>query len=176
MTNSVYALADFLDRFPIEERPETTEGRDGFAHPYTGSLGVDESTIKVLLRDFEDAGLDAKEANLREMVRQTGAKFPTVKIELQVQQNYRNMKVILDEHPELMTYAMDAAKRAGLAPFLKSIRGGTDGSQLTFRGLPCPNLFTGGHNFHGKLEFNSRRGLEKTLETLVYLVQGYAKR
>jgi tripeptide aminopeptidase len=86
------------------------------------------------------------------------------------------MKEVLKHHPQLVENALEAARRAGLAPFMMPIRGGTDGSKLTFRGLPCPNIFTGGHNFHSKLEFNSRRGLEKTTETLVHLVQIFAER
>ena len=93
-----------------------------------------------------------------------------------MKENYLNMKEVLKDHPQLTEHAIEAARRAGLAPFLEPIRGGTDGSRLTFRGLPCPNIFTGGHNFHGKLEFNSRRGLEKTTETLVHLVQIFAER
>jgi tripeptide aminopeptidase len=154
--------------------PETTDDRVGFLHPYTGTLGVDESTVKVLLRDFEVNGLDAKEALLRAQAQETQEKFSGVQVSIDIKQEYQNMKEILRHHPELVGNAMEAARRAGLQPKLKPIRGGTDGSRLTFRGLPCPNLFTGGHNFHGKLEFNSRRGLEKTTETLVHLVELFA--
>jgi len=99
-----------------------------------------------------------------------------VKITIDVKENYKNMKEVLKNYPELTNNAMEEARRAGLKPFLKPIRGGTDGSNLTFRGLPTPNLFTGGANFHGKLEFNSRRGLEKTTETLLNLVQIFAEK
>jgi tripeptide aminopeptidase len=97
-----------------------------------------------------------------------------VKIVLEVEENYRNMREVLKDHPQLIENAIEAARRAGLQPFVKPMRGGTDGAFLTFRGLPTPDLFTGGHNFHGKLEFNSRRGLEKSAETLVHLVQIFA--
>ena len=113
---------------------------------------------------------------LRDMVAQTAAKFPEVKITIDVKENYKNMKEVLKNYPELTNNAMEAARRAGLKPFMKPIRGGTDGARLTFRGLPTPNLFTGGSNFHGKLEFNSRRGLEKSTETLVHLVQIFAEK
>jgi tripeptide aminopeptidase len=92
-----------------------------------------------------------------------------------VKENYKNMKEVLRHHPDLTNNVIEAARRAGLEPFMNPIRGGTDGSKLTFRGLPCPNIFTGGHNFHSKLEFNSRRGLEKTTETLLHLVQIFAE-
>ncbi|HEV7374968.1 MAG TPA: peptidase T, partial [Pyrinomonadaceae bacterium] len=174
MVNSAYAAADFMTRFPPDILPETTEGRVGFVHPYTGTLDAEESSIKILLRDFELSGLNAKEAMIKEMARQTGLKFPKVQITVEVKENYKNMKEVLKNYPQLTDYVMEASRRAGLDPHIKPIRGGTDGANLTFRGLPTPNIFTGGHNFHGKLEFNSRRGLEKTTETLVNLVQLFA--
>src|SRR4029079_17391411 len=141
-----------------------------------GVADVEESSLKILLRDFDVSGLDAKEALLKKMAAETSAKYPDVKIAVKVKQNYKNMKEVLKDYPQLTEYAMEATRKAGVTPKLKPIRGGTDGSNLTFRGLPCPNLFTGGHNFHGKLEFNSRRGLEKTTEMLVNLVQLFAQK
>ncbi len=176
MINAMYAIADYLDRFPHDMLPESTEGRVGFVHPYAGVIDVETSNLKILLRDFDMSGLDAKEKLLRDMVAQTAAKFPQVKITIDVKENYKNMKEVLKNYPELTANAMEAAKRAGLKPFLKPIRGGTDGSRLTFQGLPTPNLFTGGGNFHGKLEYNSRKGLEKSTETLVHLVQIFAEK
>jgi len=176
MVNAMYALGDYLGRFPHDMLPETTEGRVGFVHPYTGVVDVEQSSVKILLRDFEVAGLDAKEKMLRDMVAQTQAKFPEVKVSIEVKENYKNMKEVLKDYPQLTDNAIEAAKRAGLKPYIKPIRGGTDGSNLTFRGLPTPNLFTGGTNFHGKLEFNSRRGLEKSTETLVNLVRIFAEK
>ena len=176
MVNAMYAIADYLNHFPHDMLPETTEGRVGFVHPYAGVIDVESSNLKILLRDFDMSGLDAKEKLLRDMVAQTAAKYPQVKITIDVKENYKNMKEVLKNYPELTNNAMEAARRAGLKPFLKPIRGGTDGSNLTFRGLPTPNLFTGGGNFHGKLEFNSRRGLEKSTETLLNLVQIFAEK
>ena len=174
MVNALYAIADYLDRFPHDILPETTEERVGFVHPYTGTLEVEQSVLKILLRDFDLRGLEAKEKMLRDMVTQTQAKFPDVKITIDVKENYKNMKEVLKDFPELTDNAIEASKRAGLQPYIKPIRGGTDGARLTFNGLPTPNLFTGGQNFHGKLEFNSRRGLEKTTEMLINLVQIFA--
>jgi tripeptide aminopeptidase len=176
MVNAMYAMGDYLSRFPKDMLPETTEGRVGFVHPYAGVIDVESSNVKVLLRDFDLSGLDAKEKMLRDMVAQTAAKFPETKITIDVKENYKNMREELKNFPELTANAMEAAKRAGLKPFMKPIRGGTDGARLTFRGLPTPNLFTGGSNFHGKLEFNSRRGLEKSTETLINLVQIFAEK
>ncbi|HXQ72103.1 MAG TPA: peptidase T, partial [Pyrinomonadaceae bacterium] len=144
MINAMYAIADYLDRFPKDMLPETTEKRVGFVHPYAGTIDVETSTLKILLRDFDVSGLDAKEKLLRDMVSQTAVKFPQVKISIDVKENYKNMKEVLKNYPELTANAMEAAKRAGLKPYLEPIRGGTDGATLTFEGLPTPNLFTGG--------------------------------
>ncbi|HKO97991.1 MAG TPA: peptidase T [Pyrinomonadaceae bacterium] len=176
MINSAYALGDYLTRFPKDMLPETTEGRVGFVHPYAGVADTEQSSVKVLLRDFDVSGLDAKEKMLKDMVAQTQAKFPQVKITITVEENYKNMKEELQKFPQLTENAFEAARRAGLKPFMDPIRGGTDGARLTFRGLPTPNLFTGGNNFHGKLEFNSKRGLEKSTETLLHLVQIFAEK
>lgn len=174
MVNAMYALSDYLSRFPKDMLPETTEGRTGFVHPYMGAIDVEESSLKILLRDFDMSGLQAKEALLREMVKQTARKFPEVKISIEVKEDYKNMKEVLKDFPQLIENAKEATRRAGLTPVIRPIRGGTDGADLTFRGLPTPNLFTGGHNFHGKLEFNSLRGLEKSTEMLIHLVQIFA--
>ena len=175
MVNSIYAMADFLARIPRDMLPETTEDRVGFVHPYIGTADVETSTIKVLLRDFDLSGLDAKEKLIRDLAASSAAKLPGARVTVDVKENYKNMKEVLKHHPQLTENAFEAARRAGLEPFNKPIRGGTDGAKLTFRGLPCPNLYTGGHEFHSKLEFNSRRGLEKTTETLVHLVQIFAE-
>jgi tripeptide aminopeptidase len=175
LVNSVYAMAHFLSRLPQDMLPETTEKRVGFVHPYAGALDIAESVVKVLLRDFDVSGLQTKEKLIRELAAEAEAKVPGVRATVEVKENYRNMKEVLGNHPELIANAMEAARRAGVEPFIEPIRGGTDGAKLTFRGLPCPNIFTGGHEFHGKLEFNSRRGLEKTTETLVHLVQIFAE-
>ncbi|HEU4765996.1 MAG TPA: peptidase T, partial [Pyrinomonadaceae bacterium] len=138
MINAMYALGDYLSRFPKDMLPETTEKRVGFVHPYAGVADVEQSNVKILLRDFDLSGLDAKEKMLRDMVSQTAAKFPEVKITIDVKENYKNMKEELKNYPELTTNAMEAARRAGLTPHMKPIRGGTDGARLTFRGLPTP--------------------------------------
>lgn len=176
MVNSVYALGDFLGRVPQDMLPETTEGRTGFIHPYVGNLDIETSTVKILIRDFDLSGVEAKETLLKKLVAETQAKFPKVKIEYDSKLGYLNMKETLKNFPQLTDYAIEAARRAGVKAELRPIRGGTDGSNLTTRGLPTPNLYTGGHNFHGKLEFNSRKGLERSTDTLVHLVQVWAEK
>src|SRR5688572_14474861 len=178
LVNSAYAAGDFLARFPemIPNRPETTEGREGFIHPYSTTMSEETSTVKILLRNFDINGLAAQEDAVKKVIAETQNKYPNVKIEYKSELGYLNMKEVLKDYPQLTDFAIEAAKRAGITAELRPIRGGTDGSRLTARGLPTPNLFTGGHNFHGKLEFNSRKGLEKSTETLVNLVQIWAEK
>lgn len=178
MINSSYAAGYFLGEFPkmVKDRPETTEGRVGFIHPYNAAMSEETSTIKILLRNFDIAGLAAQEDAVKKVIAATQKKFPNVKIDYKSELGYLNMKEVLKNHPQLTDFAIEAAKRAGITAELRPIRGGTDGARLTARGLPTPNLFTGGHNFHGKLEFNSRKGLEKSTETLVHLVQIWAEK
>ncbi len=177
LVNSSFAAADFLSRFndPKIPRPETTAGRDGFVHPYNSTLDIETSVVRVLLRNFDMSGVDEQEKMVRAMLEETKKKFPKVGGEMEVRLGYLNMKEELKKHPQLVEYAQKAAQRAGVKPKMKPIRGGTDGSRLTARGLPTPNIFTGGHNFHGKLEWNSRKGLEKSTEMLVNLVQIWAE-
>jgi tripeptide aminopeptidase len=178
LINSSYAAGDFLARFPemVPNRPETTEGREGFLHVSNATMSEETSVIKILLRNFDINGLAAQEEAVKRVVAETMKKYPNVKIEYKSELGYLNMKEVLKDYPQLTDYAIEAAKRAGITAELRPIRGGTDGSRLTARGLPTPNLFTGGHNFHGKLEFNSRKGLERSTETLVHLVQIWAER
>ena len=171
MVNSIFAFADFVSRLPRDMLPETTEGRAGFVHPWHGSIEVEESILMIGLRDFDSSGLVAQERLLHDIASETRARYPDVRIGVEVEDFYGNIQDVLKDHPQLIDDAIEATRRAGLTPVIAPIRGGTDGAQLTFRGLPTPDLFTGGYNFHGKLEFNSRRDLEKTTEMLVHLVQ-----
>ena len=176
MINSMYAASYFMSLFPRDMLPETTEERVGFVHPYNATMGEEESVIKILLRDFTLTGLKDKENMLQGMAAVTQLRYPDVKVKLEIKAGYLNMIEVLKNYPQLTDFAFEATRRAGLTPHLRAIRGGTDGSRLTVQGLPTPNLFTGGHNFHGKLEFNSRRGLEKSTETLLHLAQVFAEK
>ncbi len=175
LVNSLFALADYVARLPKVVLPETTEGREGFVHPARGSIDVAESVLVIGLRDFESTGLDEHERMLRRIAAETKAAFPDVGIKIEVEESYRNIRDVLKEHPYVVDNAIEATRRAGLTPKVEPMRGGTDGTSLTFRGLPTPDLFTGGYNFHSKHEFNSRRGLEKTTDMLVHLVQVVAE-
>ena len=178
LINSMYAAGAFLEAFKqaVPNRPETTEGREGFLHPYSAAMSEETSAIKILLRNFDINGLVAQEDAVKKVIADIQKRYPDVKIDYESKLGYLNMKEVLKDYPQLTDYAIEAAKRAGVIPEIRPIRGGTDGSNLTARGLPTPNLFTGGHNFHGKLEFNSRKGLEKSTDTLVNLVQIWAEK
>jgi tripeptide aminopeptidase len=175
MVNSSYALAGFVSRIPVEIRPESTQDRQGFIHPEAAVMGTAESTLHLLLRDFTEDGLDAQADLITRLGAAIEKDFPGVKVEIEVAKNYSNMIQVLDDYPWLIDNAKLAAERAGVSAFTTSSRGGTDGSSLSFMGLPCPDIFTGGHNFHSKLEFNSRQGLEKTTETLVNLARVFVE-
>jgi tripeptide aminopeptidase len=175
MVNAIYAFADFVAHLPADTRPETTEDRAGFLHPSDGIIDVERSSLTVALRSFDVAGLESQERTLREMAASTRTTFPGITITIDVEERYRNIAEVLAKHPEVVDKAMEATRRAGLNPTLKAMRGGTDGSILCSRGLPAPDLFTGGHNWHSKLEFNSRRGLEQSTEMLVKLVEVWAE-
>ncbi|MBI4548619.1 MAG: peptidase T [Ignavibacteriae bacterium] len=171
MVNSLYAMAYFVSLFPDDIKPETTEKRIGFLHPYSGTLETEESKVKVLLRDFDLSGLEKQRIILYAMRDSTLKKFPDVKIDIDIKETYRNMRLELDKVQFVTDYAIEACKRAGIKPELKPVRGGTDGSRLTYMGLPCPNVFTGGENYHGKLEWIPLRGMEKAVETILNLIQ-----
>jgi tripeptide aminopeptidase len=172
MVNAIKVAAYFVDLLPKDElSPETTEGRYGFVHPVRIEGMLEKATVQFIIRDFYVNKLVAYEAWLKDKVGDALAKFPGAKAEFVVKEQYRNMKEILDQHPQVMQYAEEAVRRAGMEPLKMSIRGGTDGSRLSFMGLPCPNIFTGEMAFHGRHEYVSVQDMQKSVETLVNLVR-----
>ncbi len=171
MVNSMYAVGYFLSRIPDNMKPETTEKREGFIHPDNGTLGVEETKFKMILRHFDVSGLEEQHKLLLSIRDETMQKFPGVKIDIHFTEEYRNMQLKLNQVPFVNDYAIEACKRARVTPKQIPIRGGTDGSNLTDMGLPCPNIFTGGENFHGKQEWIAVQGMEKAVKTLLNLVQ-----
>lgn len=149
--------------------PETTDGRDGFIHPIHFDGGNDISILKFIIRDFDDEGLKDKENLLLAITKEVFSKYKRAKYEFIVKEQYRNFKKILDENPKLIEYAVEAVKMAGLEPKLKVIRGGTDGSRLSYMGLPCPNIFAGEHAFHSKLEWTSTQDMQKAVDVIINL-------
>ncbi|MBL7743455.1 MAG: peptidase T [Chitinophagaceae bacterium] len=177
MINAMKIAGHILDALPKDRlSPESTEGRRGFIHPVRIEGVAEKCTIDFIIRDFETQGLKKKEDFLRTMIAETVRIFPKVNFEFHVTEQYRNMKEILDLHPQVVEYAKEAIGRAGLELKMESIRGGTDGSRLSFMGLPCPNLFAGEQAIHSKLEFISVQDMNKAVETMVHLVQIWAEK
>jgi len=176
MENAIKIAGAIIDRLPRHLAPETTDGKDGFIHP-TGVTGsMEKATIDLIVRDFDDAGLKTKEAMIEAIVKDVMPDYPGSAYTFEVKQQYRNMKIVLDRHPEIMENAVEAIRRAGMEPVRGSIRGGTDGSRLSFMGLPCPNIFAGGHAFHSPLEWISRQDMEKAVKTIVELAKVWEER
>jgi len=176
MENAIRIAAAIVDRLPKNAAPETTEGKQGFLHPTDISGAMEKARISLIVRDFDDAGLVDKETMLETIVRDVMKDYPGSSYTFKVTEQYRNMKAVLDRNPEIVEYAMEAVRRAGMEPVLGSIRGGTDGSRLSHMGLPCPNIFTGGHAFHSPLEWVSRQDMEKAVATIVELVKIWEER
>lgn len=172
MINSIKIAADFIQRLPKDRlSPETTAGRDGYVHPYVIDASVDRTSVKFLIRDFEAARLKEKESFLEKLAHETIKSWPGASVTTKVDESYRNMKEVLDQHPNVLEYAREAIRRAGIPLLEKAIRGGTDGSRLSFMGLPTPNIFAGEHSFHSKLEWTSVQDMEKAAEVIVHLAQ-----
>src|SRR5246127_2814418 len=166
-----------IERLPKDTcSPETTEGKEGFLHPIGISGALEQTTIGFIVRDFTVAGLKEKEALLEGIVRDVLKSYPRSTYRMEVKEQYRNMKVVIDRHPEIVDYAVEAIRRAGLTPVRGSIRGGTDGARLSFMGLPCPNIFAGEHAFHSRLEWVSRQDMEKAVQTIVHLAMIWEER
>jgi tripeptide aminopeptidase len=171
MINSIKVAADFIGRLPREMSPETTEGYEGYVHPYVVNASVERTAVKVLIRDFKTSGLKEKEDLLEKLGRETVAAWPGASLETKVEESYRNMREVLDQLPDVLENAREAMRRAGVTIKEKPIRGGTDGSKLSFMGLPTPNIFAGEQNFHSRLEWVSAQDMEKAVEVILHLVQ-----
>jgi tripeptide aminopeptidase len=170
MENAIKIVAAIVAALPKNRlSPETTSGREGFVHPTSIEGNVEKAFVKFIIRDFTETGLMRHEALLKRTMNKVLKKYPGSKAEFKLVQQYRNMKKVLDKHPKVAAYALEAIERTGLKPILSSIRGGTDGSRLSFMGLPCPNVFAGEHAFHSKHEWVSVQDMEKAVETIVHL-------
>jgi tripeptide aminopeptidase len=177
MVNAIKVAADFVHHLPAAGlSPETTGGHEGFLHPYGQQSGVDRTSLKLLVRDFRTDGLRDKEALVERLAHETVTRHPGARVEIAVEESYRNMKAVLDRDPDVVDYAHEAVRRAGMTVRVNPIRGGTDGSRLSFMGLPTPNLFAGEHNFHSRLEWVSRQDMEKAVEVIVGLCRVWEER
>ncbi|WP_417434255.1 peptidase T [Hoeflea sp.] len=176
MENAIKIACDIVACLPKELAPETTDGRQGFIHPTDITGSMDAANLKFIIRDFTNEGLTDKEALLKSIAEQVIQAYPGSTMRFTVTEQYRNMKQVLDQHPEIMANLTEAVRRVGLEPVTNSIRGGTDGSRLSFMGLPCPNIYTGGHSYHSPLEWISVQDMEKSAETIVELVKVWEER
>lgn len=177
MEHAIKIASRIVERLPKDTcSPETTGDREGFLHPTGISGTLERATLSFIVRDFTDAGLQEKETLLEGIVREVMADFPHSTYRLDIQPQYRNMKQVVDRHPEIVDNATEAIRRAGLKPVKGSIRGGTDGSRLSFMGLPCPNIFAGEHAFHSRTEWVSVQDMEAAVRTIVHLAAIWEER
>jgi tripeptide aminopeptidase len=170
LINALKIAGELLAALPKNNMsPETTEKKEGFIHPIRVDGIAERCVIDFIIRDFSTAGLKEKEDLLKEIADTIVAKYPKASYQFEITEQYRNMKEVLDQNPHVVEYAKEAIRRAGLTVKMESIRGGTDGSKLSFMGLPCPNLFAGMQAIHSKLEFVSIQDMNKAVETIVHL-------
>lgn len=169
MSNAIRALGTFLSALPPELSPERTRDKEPFIHPYNLSGGVDEVSLRILLRSFETSDLKEQAKLLESAARKTEEAWPGIKVELDIKEQYRNMALYLSKEPRAVALAEAAYKKLGIEPTFKAIRGGTDGSRLSELGLPTPNLSTGMHNFHSELEFACLEEMESAVKVLLEL-------
>ncbi len=177
MVNAIKVASHFIELLPKDTMsPETTEKKEGYVHPTEFSGNEEEVKIVFLIRDFDESELKKKEEFLKELAEKAVSDYPGSSFEYEIKEYYRNMKQVLDKYPEVLNTAIEAIKMAGLEPIRKAIRGGTDGATLSFKGLPTPNLFTGGHNFHSKREWISYQSMEKAVDVLLNIVKLWAEK
>jgi tripeptide aminopeptidase len=171
MVNSIRLAAAFIASLPADMAPETTSGYQGYLHPYVVEASVERTSVKVLLRDFVTRELAVKAALVERLARAAAAHEPRARVDVAIQESYRNMREVLDTRPEILARARAAMRRLGITPVERPIRGGTDGSRLSFMGLPTPNLFAGEHSFHSRLEWTSRQEMELAVATIVEIAR-----
>jgi tripeptide aminopeptidase len=177
MENALKIASRIVAKFPDKLSPEHTEGREGFIHPVHIEGNLEKATIKLIIRDFTEGGLKRHAKTIQKIVDSVLKPFPNSRAEVKISEQYRNMGKVLKRHPQVVDNALEALKRAGFPnPIQSSIRGGTDGSRLSFMGLPCPNLFAGEHAFHSKQEWVSVQDMNKAAETIVHLAQVWEER
>ncbi len=176
MQSAIKIAGKIIAKLPFGLSPEGTDGMQGFIHPVGVTGHAEEAIVEFIIRDFEDEKLAAHADAIRVIADAVIKDFQGASYELKIKEQYRNMKKVLDAHPKITEYGLEAIRRVGLTPQLKSIRGGTDGSRLSFMGLPCPNIFAGEHAFHSKQEWVSIQDMQKAVEVIINLVQVWEER
>jgi tripeptide aminopeptidase len=176
MQSAIKIASQIVASLPVELSPEGTEGMQGFVHPVGISGHVEQAVVEFIIRDFEAARLIEHAGVIKHITEQVLQSYPNATYELNIKEQYRNMREVLDQHPQIVEYGMEAINRTGLQAKLCSIRGGTDGSRLSFMGLPMPNIFAGEHAFHGRQEWVSVQDMQKAVQTIMYLCQVWEER
>ena len=172
LVNAVKLAATFIDLLPKDGfSPETTDEREGFVHPVHFEGTAEKAVVRFIVRDFETSKLKQHELRLEQFVKQAVGRYEGASYEFEVKEQYRNMKEVVDQYPQITGHVKEAMQRAGVTYLKRSARGGTDGSRLSFMGLPCPDIFTGEMAFHGKQEYVSVQDMQKSVDVLVQLVQ-----
>jgi tripeptide aminopeptidase len=176
MQHAMKIAAEIISLIPKDKTPERTEKKQPFMHPVAINGGLEQVVLKFIMRAFDTPTLHQLEDELKDITTRAVAKYDKCSFKFEVQQQYRNFRQVLDRDPKIVDYAMDAVRRAGVSPVLSSIRGGTDGSRLSFMGLPCPNIFAGEHAFHSKQEWVSVQDMQKAVQTIVHLAAIWEER
>jgi tripeptide aminopeptidase len=170
MESAIKIASEIVAALPKDKMsPESTEKKEPFVHPVSISGGIEETVLQFIVRAFDEEGLKTQEEFLKTLTEKIIKNYPNSGFDFEVKEQYRNMKKVLDKNPEIVDYAMEAIRRAGVEPVLSSIRGGTDGSRFSYMGLPCPNIFAGEHAFHSKHEWVAVQDMEKAVQTIVNL-------
>ena len=174
MVNAIKIVGEFLSALPKHElAPEVTDGLEGFVHPTDIKGGAEKASVKLIIRDFKTAALDIYQSRLKDIMDKIMLSYPKASYEFKVTEQYRNMGEVLQQHPSVIKHAITAIEQEGIKPISIPVRGGTDGSRLSFMGLPCPNLFTGEMALHSKHEFVSVQDMEKSVRVVLRLLQNW---
>lgn len=175
MVNSMYIAQKFIKTLPAEETPEKTEGRDGFYHLHHFSGDVEQTQLHYIIRDHDRERFEQRKAHMRQIAEALNNELGSKRITVEINDQYFNMREKIEPMMHIVDLAKEAMEAVGITPIIKPIRGGTDGSQLSFMGLPCPNIFAGGHNFHGRFEYVPVESMIKATEVIVNIAQMAAK-
>jgi tripeptide aminopeptidase len=176
MVNSMYIATDYINSLPKLETPEHTTDREGFFHLYSINGEVDSTQLQYIIRDHDKGHFEARKEMMLKLAKELNSQFEKEVIHVEIKDQYFNMREKIEPVMHIVDLAEEAMKQAGITPLIKPIRGGTDGSQLSFMGLPCPNIFAGGHNFHGRFEYVPVESMLKAIEVIVNIAQLAAKK
>ncbi len=171
LVNAISLANEFLSLLPRRETPETTEGREGFFHVHNMEGAIEHARLELIIRDHDEEQFEARKELLKDIAQKINARYDEDYVQVEIKDQYRNMKEMVAPVFHIVEIAEEAMIQLGIEPIIKPIRGGTDGSQLSFMGLPCPNIFAGGHNFHGKYEYIPLESMQKAVQVIVKICE-----